>query len=101
MTLTARPCDTSGNPQDTCEHHWVSHHQADMPVSVRQCSFCRKFDADDLRYEIARISIKAGTSGADAVECRECEGPSTIAGVEYHDGEPEWIHLDCGHVVSA
>lgn len=43
--------------QTWCEdHHWVSIHQPDMPVWVRQCSQCGRFDADDMRAEIAKAA---------------------------------------------
>jgi hypothetical protein len=55
----------------TCEHHFVSEHQPDMPVYwIRRCSLCGTYDAADLREQISaqvpeinevqRLTVKPG-----------------------------------------
>jgi len=75
----------SGNPQHTCRHSWVSIHQPDMPVYwIRQCSFCCRFDADDLRREIARTRCVIPTADDEAAHAEvEAELAAEAGEVRY------------------
>jgi len=54
------------------------------------------------RASVARVESD-GTQGDTAaeVDCRECEGPSTVTGTEYGATMRKYHRLDCGHLVLA
>jgi hypothetical protein len=74
-------------PAQSCEHHFVSEHQPDMPVYwIRRCSLCGTYDAADLNAQIESAIADRGSAAPDddvrAIgEIRGIHGTPLVVGV--------------------
>lgn len=84
-TPTARPSGCNGEPQ----HAFSAERGANCPIWVRRCMLCGEIDWQDLRDEVAALTV---ASGVDEVVIRSQERAACIRKLR-EDGHQESADL--------